>query len=214
MENFARQKPYVIGIAGSSGSGKTFFLNNFLSHFKALEVTTISQDDYYIPFDAKTREENTLHNFDLPTSIDRELFHQHLQSLLAGHSIEKEAYTFNNPALKPRTLELKPAPIIIVEGLFILYYEEINSLLDHRIFIDADQNIALQRRIKRDFVERGYHQDEVLYKWNHHVMPAYEEYLLPFKKRCDQVVINNDDDQNMVTQLTRDIAAYLRQAFF
>ena len=214
MENLVRQKPYVIGIAGSRGSGKTFFLNSFLKHFKPLEVAIISQDDYYKPFNGKTREENTAYNFDSPTSIDRELFYQDLQLLIAGFPIEKEEYTFNNPALKPKVLQINSAPIIIVEGLFILYYKEIANLLNHRIFMHADQDIALQRRIKRDFIERGYHEDEVLYKWNHHVTPAYEKYLLPFKKDCEQVIINNKDDQEHIVQLSKDIAAYLRQAFF
>ena len=214
MENHARQKPYVIGIAGSSGSGKTFFLNSLLSHFKPLEVTTISQDDYYMPCNAKTREENTAYNFDLPSSIDRDIFCRDLKSLIDGQTIEKKEYTFNNPALDPRMLQIKPAPIIIIEGLFILYYQEINELLDHRIFMYADEDIALQRRIKRDFIERGYHQDEVLYKWNNHVMPAYNQYLLPFKKSCDQVIENSSDDKDKIIQITKDISAYLRQAFF
>jgi len=116
------KKPYVIGIAGSSGSGKTFFLNCFLKHFSPDEVTLISQDDYYIPANTKTQEENKLYNFDLPTSIDRNAFYKDISDLFDGKTIYKEEYTFNNPAIKPKMLEIKPAPILIIEGLFIYHY--------------------------------------------------------------------------------------------
>ena len=106
--------PYVIGIAGSSGSGKTFFLNCFMKHFAAHEITLISQDDYYIPANTKTQEENKLYNFDLPTAIDRDAFYRDIRLLFEGQVVHKEAYTFNNPAIKPTLLEIKPAPILVV----------------------------------------------------------------------------------------------------
>ncbi|WP_257656735.1 uridine kinase family protein [Parapedobacter lycopersici] len=203
--------PYVIGIAGSSGSGKTFFLNCFLNHFAPHEVTLISQDDYYIPANTKTQEENKLYNFDLPTAIDRNAFHHDIRSLFEGQVVYKEAYTFNNPAIKPSMLEIRPAPILIVEGLFIFYYEEINRLLDHRIFLHAEDEIALQRRLKRDLVERGYSAEDVRYKWINHVLPAYRQYLLPFRDQCDRIIINNTDDPAPIVAITNEISAELRE---
>jgi len=214
MQEKSIQKPYIIGVTGCSGSGKTFFLKCFLEHFKKNEITLISQDDYYIPANTKTKEENRLHNFDLPTSIDRDHFYQDIKSLIQGNKVYKEEYRFNNPALEPRILEINPAPILIVEGLFIFHYEEINALLDHRIFIHADEKIALQRRIKRDFEERGYGKEDVLYKWNEHVVPAFNEYLLPHKKQSDQVIENNTDDTENISIIAQHISAYLRQSFF
>ncbi|MBE8720963.1 uridine kinase family protein [Sphingobacterium pedocola] len=204
-------KPYVIGIAGSSGSGKTFFLKNFLNHFRAEEITLISQDDYYIPANTKTREENRLYNFDLPTSIDREAFFQDIKDLFDGKTIFKEEYTFNNPNIKPNTLEIKPAPILIVEGLFIFHYTEINELLDYRIFIDAEESVALKRRLKRDLIERGYDKDDVMYKWIEHVVPSYNQYLLPYKGICDNVLINNTDDPILIHQAINIISDHLRE---
>jgi len=202
--------PYVIGIAGSSGSGKTFFLNCFLDHFAPAEIALISQDDYYIPADTKTREENKLYNFDLPTAIDRAAFYHDIQSLFNGRTIYRQEYTFNNPALTPKTLETKPAPILIVEGLFIFYYAEVNTLLNHRIFLHAEEDIALQRRLKRDLIERGYDEDDVRYKWEHHVMPAYRKYLLPFREQCDRIIINNTDDPVPIQAIVDEISADLR----
>jgi len=206
MEN----KPYVIGIAGSSGSGKTFFLNCFLKHFKSREVTLISQDDYYIPANTKTQEENRLYNFDVPESIDRKAFYTDILDLFEGRTIHKEEYTFNNPALKPKMLEIQPAPILIVEGLFIFHYEEVNNLLDYRIFLDADEDIALERRLKRDLEERGYDRDDVLYKWVNHVVPSYTEFLLPYRERCDQIIVNNLNDPEPIWAITDDISLRLR----
>ncbi|MFC3196312.1 uridine kinase [Parapedobacter deserti] len=207
----ATKRPYVAGIAGSSGSGKTFFLNCFLNHFAAHEVALISQDDYYIPANTKTQEENKLYNFDLPTAIDREAFYRDIDSLFSGHTIYREEYTFNNPAIKPRIRETRPAPILIVEGLFIFYYEEVNALLDHRIFLHADEEVALQRRLSRDLLERGYNGDDVRYKWVNHVMPAYHRYLLPFRDQCDRVIMNNTDDPQPIIAVTNEISAELRR---
>ncbi|MGJ1321387.1 uridine kinase family protein [Sphingobacterium faecium] len=208
------KKPYVIGIAGSSGSGKTFFLNCFLKHFSPEEVTLISQDDYYIPANTKTQEENKLYNFDLPTSIDRDAFYKDISDLFEGKTIYKEEYTFNNPAIKPKMLEIKPAPILIIEGLFIYHYTEVNRLIDHRIFLDANQEIALERRLRRDLIERGYFEDDVLYKWVNHVLPSYNEYLLPYKNTCDQVIINNTDDPAPIWKITDDICQELKDKIY
>lgn len=199
-----------MGIAGSSGSGKTFFLRCFLNHFTDDEITLISQDDYYIPANTKTQEENKLYNFDLPTAIDRESFYHDIKSLFDGETVYKEEYTFNNPNIKPRILEIKPAPILIVEGLFIFHYEEVNALLDHRIFLHADEDIALERRLKRDLIERGYNEEDVRYKWVNHVVPAFNEYLLPFKESCDRIIINNTDDPLEMIRITDEVSNFIR----
>ena len=205
------KKPYVIGIAGSSGSGKTFFLNSFLNHFKPEEVTLISQDDYYIPSNTKTQEENKLYNFDIPESIDRAAFFKDISDLFEGKTIFKEEYTFNNPLIKPKLLEIKPAPILIIEGLFIFHYTEVNNLLDHKIFLDANEDVALERRLRRDLIERGYFEDDVRYKWVNHVVPSYNEYLLPYKESCDRVIINNTDDPEPIHQITNQICTDLKK---
>lgn len=208
-------KPYIIGIAGGSGSGKTFFLKCFLEHFTPDEVCLVSQDDYYIPVAHNmTKEENKLYNFDLPDTIDHQHFQEDISKLLNKEAILKHEYTFNNPDAIPRVLEIKPAPILIVEGLFILHFKEISELLDMKVFIDADEDIALQRRLKRDLIERGYSHDDVMYKWLNHVVPAYKEYLLPYKDECDQIITNNNHVADDIISVTEEISAKLRTKLF
>jgi uridine kinase len=182
----SNNKPYVIGVAGGSGSGKTFFLNCFLNHFSEEEVCLVSQDDYYIKVGEMTAEQNRFHNFDLPTCIEVNQFQNDVDQLLAFKTVYKQEYTFNNPTAIPKMLEIKPAPILIIEGLFIYHYENIDKLFDYRIFMDAATEIALERRLNRDLLERGYSEEDVLYKWDNHVMPAYNDYLFPHRLRCDQ----------------------------
>lgn len=206
-------RPFIIGIAGGSGSGKTFFLNSFLHHFKHDEVTLVSQDDYYFPAGEMTQEENKLYNFDLPRTIDHEQFLLDIKKLIKGDVIYKKEYNFNNPLAVTKILEINPAPIIIVEGLFILHFQEIAALLDHRIFVEAEDNVALQRRIKRDGMERGYPEEDVLYKWHNHVVPAYQEFLLPYKPTCDTIVVNNNDTPDDIIKITEEISEDLKEKY-
>lgn len=208
-----KNKPFIIGIAGGSGSGKTFFLNSFLHHFKNDEVTLVSQDDYYFPAGEMTQEENKLYNFDLPSTIDNEQFLLDIKRLVKGEVVYKKEYNFNNPLAVVKILEVNPAPIIIVEGLFILHFQEIAALLDYRIFVEADEEVALQRRIKRDGMERGYPEDDVLYKWHNHVVPAYKEFLLPYKDQAEKIVINNLDTPEDIIKITEEISADLRPRY-
>lgn len=184
-------KPYIIGIAGGSASGKTSFLRDLKEIIAEEHLTIISQDNYYFPKEKQFIDENGEINFDLPTSIDREHFHQDLVSLMANKSVEKKEYTFNNKEAEPKLIQLKPAPIIIMEGLFIFHYEEIRNLLDLRVFLDVREDIKLQRRIKRDAIERGYPEETVRYQWDNHVMPSFKAYLRPYRDDANIIITNN-----------------------
>lgn len=204
-------KPFVIGIAGGSGSGKTFFLNCFLNHFKKDDVCLVSQDDYYIPVAHNmTPEENKLYNFDLPATIDKQHFLEDIDKLLRDEVVLKREYTFNNPNATPKMLEIKPAPILIIEGLFILHFEEIAALMDLKIFIDTEEEVALKRRLKRDLIERGYSEDDILYKWHHHVIPSYREFLLPYRDECTRVITNNTHVAEDIICITEQISKDLK----
>ncbi len=182
---------FIIGICGGSGSGKTSFIRDIRKNFPTSEVCIISQDDYYKPRELQKEDENGIKNFDLPVSIDREAFQQDLLKLKAGQNVIKTEYTFNNPTAETKLLEFKTAPIIVVEGLFVQYFEEISDELDLRVFIEAKDHVKLGRRIKRDQVERGYDIDDVLYRYQYHVMPVYERLIEPLKHNSDLVIPNN-----------------------
>jgi uridine kinase len=183
--------PYIVGITGGSASGKTLFLKSLLHAFAPHEICLISQDNYYKPRHEQPRDENGIYNFDTPFSIDFELYAQHIKDLRNGKQVIKQEYTFNNPQAVPAMLTLQASPIIVVEGIFVFYFPEIASLLDLKVFIDAAEHIKLKRRIVRDKDERGYDLEDVLYRYEKHVMPTYEKYIAPFKSDADIIIPNN-----------------------
>jgi len=185
-------KPFTIGITGGSGSGKTFFLNGLSSHFRDSEICLLSQDNYYKPRETQPTDQQGYQNFDLPTAIDHQAFLNDLRKLKSGQSVVLREYTFNNPKAEPRLLELRAAPLIVVEGLFIQYFEEIDREIDLKIFIEAHDHIKLTRRILRDQKERGYPLDDVLYRYQYHVMPVYDSMIRPLQHKADLVIPNND----------------------
>ncbi len=194
-------KPYIIGITGGSASGKTLFLNTLLKSIPNKEICLISQDNYYRARELQPIDDMGIKNFDTPNSIDYEQFAHDIRELLAGRTVSKLEYAFNNPEAKPEVLTFSPAPIIVVEGIFVFYYPEVASLLDLKIFIDAKEYIKLSRRIIRDRDERGYDLEDVLYRYDRHVAPTYEKYIAPFKSDADLVIPNNNHFKNAMDVL-------------
>ena len=186
-------KPFVIGICGGSGSGKTSFIRQLRQAFTEDEVCIISQDDYYLPRAQQHRDQNGEFNFDLPKSFDKKRFRHDVEQLVAGESITIKEYVFNNPNAEPKFLTFKPAPVIVVEGLFVFHFKKVAPMLDLKIFINTKENLKVIRRIHRDQVERGYPIEDVLYKYQHHVLPSFERYIQPYKDEADIVINNNQD---------------------
>mgnify|MGYP000527349201 CR=1 FL=1 len=181
---------YVIGISGGSGSGKTCFLNELANHFSREEVCILSQDNYYVPKEQQLIDENGIKNFDLPGSIDDDLMIADVRSLKNGQVVEKMEYVFNNDQKKAGKVTVNPAPILLIEGLFIYHYKALQEHFDFKLFVEAPGNTKLIRRIKRDQKERNYPVDDVLYRYENHVNPSFEKYILPYRDDCD-VIINN-----------------------
>jgi len=200
------KKNLVIGITGGSGSGKTLFLNSLLHHFEKDDICLVSQDNYYIPRDQQPVDEKGVKNFDLPESLNLDAFAKDIGRLKKGETVQLEEYTFNNPEAPKKILFFNPAPIIIVEGLFIYYISEIASQLDLKIFIETDSHLMLKRRIIRDNTERGYDLNDVLYRFDKHVMPSFEKFISPYRMKADIIVPNNDHFETAVKVL----AGYLR----
>lgn len=181
---------YVIGLAGGSGSGKTTFMESLKQQLEGFPVTFISLDDYYLPREEQYVDENGIKNFDLPSSIDSEALLNDIQKLKSGEKILRTEYTFNNEKKAPKMIEFESNPIIIIEGLFIYHYEELFKMIDLKLFVNAPPYSKIIRRIKRDRLERNYPLDDVLYRYQHHVMPSYEQYIQPYMDKSD-LVINN-----------------------
>ncbi len=188
-------KPYLIGITGGSGSGKTSFIRELRSKYEPNEVCIISQDDFYHPRHEQKKDKQGIINFDLPTSVDLKKFAKSVKSLMQGNTIILTEYTFNNKKKKPQSLIFKPAPVIVVEGLFVLHIPQLITLLELKIYIEAKENLKVIRRIKRDQIERNYPLDDVLYRYEKHVLPAFERYILPHKDDVDIIINNNSSFQ-------------------
>jgi len=184
-------KPYIIGVSGGSGSGKTTFVNRLKDLFTDEEMTVFSQDDYYRPRTEQERDGNNEKNFDLPTSIDRKMYHEHLSNLLEGYPVDKMEYNYNNELVQPKVKTFQPAKAILCEGIFVFYYHEIYQLMDLRIFIDSKDSIKVIRRIQRDRRERNYPLADVLYRYQHHVSPTYDQFIYPYRDKVDIVINNN-----------------------
>ena len=184
--------PYIIGICGGSSSGKTLFISKLKEQFSPEQLCVISQDEYYKEKKYQVIDEKGVPNFDLPTAIDIDSFQQDLQKLMNGETVHKLEYTFNNPAIVPKMLEFKPAPVIVVEGIFIFYFEELYKRLDFSVFIHTKKKLQLKRRIKRDAEERGYDLNHVLYTNKNHVQPSYQKFIKPFRHEVDVIVPNNE----------------------
>ncbi|MFN5317339.1 MAG: uridine kinase [Bacteroidia bacterium] len=206
-----KKSPYIVGISGGSASGKTSFLKELRSAFPDDMLCIVSQDNYYKPKEQQEKDENGEINFDLPESINRQAFHNDLVRLIQGQEVRIKEYTFNNAGKQSSEIILNPAPIIIMEGLFIFYYEEIRALLDLKVYIDARDELKLQRRLKRDYDERGYGHESVLYQWNNHVMPSYHTYLRPFRDDADLIVTNNLSFQKGLEVLSHHLQTFISE---
>jgi uridine kinase len=196
------QHPFLVGITGGSASGKTTFLRRLLAAFPERDICLISQDNYYHPREKQERDAQGFENFDLPSSIDASAYAADVRHLRDGHEVRRKEYTFNNPDAVPHDLVFRPAPIVVVEGIFVFYFEEIAKLLDLKVYIDAQEHVKLHRRIVRDRDERGYGLDDVLYRYTNHVAPTYEKYIQPFKDDADIIIPNNRHFENGLAVLT------------
>lgn len=196
------QKPFVIGITGGSGSGKTSLIKDLKQRFQGHEVCIISQDDYYKAKEEQEVDSNGVINFDLPESINRSDFFEELKELIQGGTVQRTEYVFNNDLAEASEIILQSAPVIIVEGLFVFHFREVFNLMNFKVYVHAKENLKLIRRIKRDETERNYPIDDVLYRYEKHVMPAFEKYIAPYKEESDVIINNHNDYEEALEMLS------------
>ena len=181
----------IIGIAGGTGCGKTTVVNKLLNELPKGEVVVIPQDSYYKDTSHLSYEERVNINFDHPRSIDFELLVDHLKALKEGQSIQQPVYSFVAHNRTEDTLLTHPRKVIIVEGILILTNAEIRNLCDIKIFVHADSDERLIRRLKRDISERGRDLDEVLTRYQNTLKPMHQQFIEPMKEYADIIIPNN-----------------------
>ena len=191
------KNPFVIGICGGSGSRKTTLLKRLSETFEGINPSVFSMDNYYFPIEMQQKDKNGIVNFDLPTALDERKLSNDLVQLVNWEPIEVKEYFFNAPPDKNVLITIQPSEIIIVEGLFLFHYPTVFEALQYSVFVDVDHEIQLDRRIYRDQETRGYKRSDILYQWENHVLPCYENYIEPYKPNADFIFRNDhrgDDD--------------------
>ena len=181
----------IIGIAGGTGCGKTTVVNQILNELPEKEVGVISQDSYYNDTTHLSYEERININFDHPRSIDFDLLVSHLKELKKGNAIHQPVYSFVKHNRTGDTVVTHPRKVMIVEGILILTHPELRDMFDIKIFVHADADERLLRRLKRDITERGRDLDEVLTRYQNTLKPMHEQFIEPTKEYADIIIPNN-----------------------
>ena len=194
----------IIGIAGGTGSGKTTVVNQILNEITPDEVCVISQDSYYNATDDLTYDQRTKINFDHPASIDFELLVKDLKDLKKGKIIEQPIYSFVSHNRIKDTLKTHPRKVVIVEGILIFHNRELRKMFDIKIFVHADADERLIRRMRRDIKERGRDMDEVLDRYQNTLKPMHQQFIEPTKNYAD-IIIPNDKYNTVAIDIVRTV---------
>ena len=204
----------VLGIAGGSGSGKTTLMKNLIARFQD-DVTVLSHDNYYRPYDELTIEERRKLNYDHPDAFDTDMMIGHLKELKAGHSIECPVYDYATYSRTNETVTVEPRKVILVEGILIFENHALCDQMDIKIFVDTDADVRLIRRIRRDVAKRGRSLDSVLGQYLATVKPMHEQFVEPSKKNADLVVLEGGKNlvalEMIIDRIQRHIDSNLMQ---
>jgi len=194
----------IIGIAGGTGSGKTTVVEQIVEELPAGEVCVISQDSYYHDTSHLSFEERKKINFDHPKAIDFDLLVSHLRELRMGNSFEQPVYSFVEHNRTGQTITTFPKKVIIVEGILILAHADIREMLDIKIFVHADSDERLIRRLRRDLATRGRELEEILNRYQTTLKPMHQQFIEPTKEFAD-IIIPNNRYNNVAVNVIRSI---------
>ncbi|KQC28595.1 uridine kinase [Flagellimonas eckloniae] len=181
----------ILGIAGGTGCGKTTVVNQIVDELPKNEVGVISQDSYYHDLSHLTKEERGKVNFDHPNSIDFDLLISHLEQLRKGMPIEKPIYSFVEETRLAETILTPPRKVMIVEGILVLSNAQLRDMFDIKIYVHADSDERLIRRLQRDIRERGHDLEKVLTRYQTAVKPMHQQFIEPSKEFADIIIPNN-----------------------
>jgi uridine kinase len=179
-------RPHIIGIAGPSSSGKSEYSRQLVQHLPGTSI--VSLDSYYRGMETIPLAERKKMNFDHPDALDWELLHEHLRAIAEGRAFEEPVYSFADYARTAVTRRIEPSEFIIVEGLFVLYWTELRSMLDTKVYVQTDAAVCFNRRLTRDVAERGRTPQSVREQYDRTVRPSAEWFVFPTAKYADLIV--------------------------
>jgi len=194
----------IIGIAGGTGCGKTTVVNQILSELPLEEVTVISQDSYYNKSENLSFEERCGINFDHPRAIDFDLLIEHIEILKKNKIINQPVYSFVKHNRSKDTLKTHPRKVVIIEGILIFTNKKLRDLMDIKVFVHADSDERLIRRLRRDIKERGRDLEEVLQRYQSTLKPMHLEFIEPTKNFAD-IIIPNDKYNTVAIDIVRTV---------
>lgn len=180
-------KPYIVGVAGGSASGKTEIVRTLKKHFED-KIEIIEHDNYYFAHDNLTMDERASLNYDHPQAFETDLLIEHVKKIINNEEIDIPTYDFTIHTRSSDTLKKIPKPIVIVEGILVLENEQLRNLMDMKVFVDCDGDVRLKRRITRDVVERDRTIESILTQYMETVKPMHELFVEPSKKFADLIV--------------------------
>jgi uridine kinase len=181
-------KPLIIGIAGGSGSGKSTVARNVAELLTTSSVAFIDMDAYYKNFTSLSLEERRKLNWDHPDAFDYDLLCTHLESLAERRAIEKPEYDFHTHLRSGEHRRIEPADVIVIDGILLFVDERLRELCEVKVFVDADPDIRLIRRIERDTHDRGRPLDEIIEQYLSTVQPMHLQFVEPSKRYADVIV--------------------------
>jgi uridine kinase len=181
-------RPFLLGVAGGTGSGKTTVARAILSAVGEGRIGLLEQDSYYRDVDWASDGDLLRHNFDHPSALDEELLVAHLRELRAGRPVQAPVYDFVRHRRTDRTRRVEPRPVVLLEGILIFVEPALRELLDFKVYVDTDPDIRLIRRLKRDISERGRTVDDVLRQYTDTVRPMHLEFVEPSKRYADVII--------------------------
>lgn len=187
-------KPYIIGIAGGSGSGKSTFAARIKEAFPT-QVSLVSCDNYYLPHDDLPLEERAHLNYDAPEALEFELMVKHLEQLKNGQAALCPVYDFTQHTRSDKITEIKPRPIILIDGILIFHDESLRNCMDLKIYVETDADERILRRARRDMQERGRDLDSVIDQYLSTVKPMHNTYVKPTKVFADIILNGGKNEQ-------------------
>ena len=199
----------IIGIAGGTASGKTTLVSALCNHYGKNISTIISQDSYYKDLSNLSFEQRTITNYDHPSSIDIDLFHENLTELKNGKVIEKPTYNFETHTRNPSFESISPKKFIFVEGTLIFHFKRLLNLMLMKIFLFAPEKIRYNRRIERDVSDRGRTVESVINQYKKTVLPMHQKYVEPTKSLADIHIASENNIKNSTKQVIQTIDKYL-----